>query len=282
MLTQNVYFEERAATIHIAVPNLTWFPTNRLRALEAWLFPLIQCGPTTAAEPFWTPLANGCSLLNIPDALKPFLRRRKQWHEVAHELLDVGLTGLADSATEEEKRKFPLLKEAEKKEELLTTYLVDAIQMPAWKMFDADIPELARRSGFSYGMLARRLRSLRGQPFELNYVPNWSAARFYRLEWHPTTVKGLSPSMLLFRRNERELPDFRIPIPEGPDQHDREMRIKADLLALRAKQFAGKYGYFATQGIPVPRSPFARALGVRVGELRAWARERTGPEDDDV
>ena len=279
MLTPFVFFEERAAAIHLAVPRLDWFHTNQVELLHHWLFPLLQVEQAPVLQPMWCPLANGCSKVLVPKDLQPYFRRKRTWHEVGHLLVDVGLSHLADSADPEERKRFPLVGEAERREEELIANLVDAIQMPAPLVGKhKTLEEIARQTGFPFGVIARRLRTMRGQVFRLNYLPAWSAARFYRLEFHPAGTADDSHSLLLFRQSEVS-PDFRIPV-TNDDLDERVMRLKADLLALRAKELAGKYGYFAVRE-PVRRSPHACVLGVDLDELRAWAREMTGPEADD-
>ena len=248
--------------------------TQDAERMAKWARPLVTIHPCPVEVAKWRSGRRGRSRILVPEALARWERNRQILHELAHPLLDVGLVGHAGTMDAGERRLFAQAAGADDWEEFLADELVLALRLPSRLVNGiGDVDEIARVTGLPWGPVARRLRRLEGETLELRYVPYWCAARELRLEYHPAAPLGVGASLRLARGGEPEAePLLRVPV-NAANRHAREMRLKADMVALRAPELLVKYARYAAPGGeagPPVAAPGPIPLAICMEELRDW------------
>ncbi|MFN3652566.1 MAG: hypothetical protein ACK47B_23565 [Armatimonadota bacterium] len=271
MLTRYVYIEERAAALRLRLGLTSWMSVQQTPLLLKWASPLVtvrRCGVEQAS---WRPARGGRHRILVPEQLSAWQRNRLALHEMAHALLDVGFSAIAQSMDDQERLQYRVAARADKHEEELADELILAIRMPMHLVAEInDAEKISELTELPWNIADRRVRRVNGEVLRLNYLPAWCAARRFRLELHT----GPTESLVLL---DTERPRLRIPV-SAKTRADREVRLKGDLLAMRPQEILAKYRSFAVETLPaLCRRP--RWLPVQLDELQAWsadlARRRT-------
>lgn len=257
-----------AALMAIRRPDgLSTLEAARLAKWEQGLVTVRHCAIQNA---HWRPglVLGGPSRILLPEQLPRWDQRRRLMHELAHPLLDVGLSLVADGMTRDEKQSFRQARQAEKHEEQLADDLVVALRIPSHLAARyGDVRDLADFAGMPWSIVERRVARLRGTVFQLTYRPHWCAARNLTLEYLP------APAPLL-----RVLRGEELVMQVGVDGITRDayrMRLSADLVAMREGEFRNKYARYRAP--PDPCCPWRpRRIRVDLEELHAWARQDPG------
>lgn len=269
MLLRYQYLEERAEAVRLAVPVRGFPTTHDAPRIATWARPLVSVLRQRVRRPFCRTCRRGRSRILMPDDLAQWEFRYQLFHELAHPLLDVGLGGVVDGASDDERQAYRLIRDADRHEEALADYFVTALRLPSSLIVDfrGDLNEIGMLTGMPWDTIARRQRELKGQVLNLTWVPYWCAGRSYRLEYHA----GAEASLLLWEP-EADRPAFRFPC-DRTNRHKREIRIKADLVALRPKEFAIKWGCYQVKEGPVACAPHPEELPLSISELREWLHD---------
>lgn len=260
MVVRFRYLEERAEACRMALRVPGWLSTRDAERIARWLRPVVTVRRCGVADAYWRAASAGRSRVLLPDTLSAWHANRALIHELAHPLLDVGMGPIIDGMTSEERAGYRQARRGSQWEEELADEFVMALRLPSALVTAVDdVPEIARLTGLSWAAVARRRSVLNGQAVRLTWVPYWSAARAFTLE---RTEAGFQV---------REGAALRIRAGAGPEgSRARELRLKADLAALRPREFLAKYRAFRVDGPPADGQP----LPVEMDELRQWAGMR--------
>ncbi len=268
------FLEERAEAVLLATGQLGWMSTRGVARILAWARPVVtvrRC--TLVRKARWAPAAlPGRSRITLPEGLPPWESWRQTLHELGHAFMHVGLGGLVDTMSPEERRRFPLATGAERLEEQLADDFVLALRLPARLLLpeaaplrpDLRVPQLARELNVPARWVRRRLDQLEeGYPV-LHYLPRWCAARELSLEAHTDGLRVL----------DRDRPLLRVPA-DRRGSRVREQRLQADLFALRRREFLAKYeAFLLPYDAAPPRSRRLAVLPVEPASVWAWAEAR--------
>lgn len=275
MIVRYPYLEERAAGVRLAARITGCLSTRGGERVLAWARPLISVRRCRAREAKWRPGRDGYRLL-VPSALGRYAAAGVALHELAHPLLDVRLTDVADdllrTAGEDERERCRRQRaKVDRWQEELADELVLALRLPSRLVLAiGDAAELSRETGLPWEVALRRVRTVGGHTFDLTYLPRWCAAWRYHLAYHP----GLFPALALCEGSE-----VRLWVPTGGELRERRrLALQADLVALKPAELLAKYRRFRVDPEGLRGAALRpRCLAVDLAELRAragWDRRK--------
>jgi hypothetical protein len=272
VLTRFRYLEERAEAARLALRRPGWLMVHDAPAVLNWMRPWVTMQRCGLPEAVWRQARHHRHRLLMPEDLAAWEANRRLLHELGHPLLGVGMAQITQQMTPAERHDFKSAAGAEAYEEWLVDELILALRMPGRLMRQiGDVEQIVRLTRIPWGMVQRRLRTLGDEALHLTWVPYWAAARTLALEYHG----GARPCFWV-----REGDAVRVVVPaDAAERGARELRLKADLFALRPTEFLAKYRDF-----PPParlerfHSLQPRRLAVEPDELHAWAAERVTTE----